>query len=426
VSYRRFLLAHRRFLAFGFVLAFFSSFGQTFFISLFGDQIRNTFDLSHGGFGLWYSLATLASGLSIIWIGRTLDSVDLRLFSTLLCAGLVVACFGMAVAPGVAALVVVLFLLRLTGQGLLSHTAMTSMARYFDESRGKAMSIAGLGFPAGEAVLPIAAVVVMERIGWRQTWLAISALLVVMLIPLVLWLLRGHDRRHRAHLERLANTGGAAEPAAGRGAPAVSRRQWTRGEVLRDPRFYLLLPAIVAPGFIITGLFFHQVHLVESKGWSMAWFASCFAAFAGAQLPASLAAGPLVDRLGATRLVPVVLVPLAASLAVLASTRHWLGAPAFMVLAGLTSGLTGPIIGSMWAEVYGVRHLGAIRAMVTAILVFGTAGSPVSMGWLIDAGMSMETIAWLCFAYAAAATMLVWPAARGGAWGAGRRAPPGG
>jgi MFS family permease len=304
----------------------------------------------------------------------------------------------MAIAPVVVVLVIAIYLLRLTGQGLLSHTAMTSMARYFDEGRGKALSVAAMGFPVGAAILPILAVVVMERIGWRQTWLVIAAGLLVIVIPLVLWLLRGHAERHRAHLAT-AN------------AASSLGRQWTRAEVVRDPRFYLLLPGIMAPGFIVTGLFFHQVHLAQTKGWSLTWFAACFAAFAAAQLPAGLLAGPLVDRVGATKLLPVFLLPLAASLVVLASGRHMLVAPAFMVLAGITSGLAGTIVGSMWAEVYGVRHLGAIRAMATAIGVVSTAGSPVTMGWLIDAGVTMEAISWMCCVYAILGAALAWVAA---------------
>ena len=311
----------------------------------------------------------------------------------------------MTLARGVVVLGLVLFLLRLTGQGLLSHTAMTSMARYFDDQRGKATSIAGLGFPAGEAILPIAAVAAMSWIGWRETWMVIAASLLVVVGPVLFVLLRGHGDRHRAHLNRLADETAEHTP--------TSVRHWTRAETLRDPRFYLLLPAVMAPGFIVTGLFFHQVHLVETKGWTMTFFAACFAVFAGTQLPAGLLAGPLVDRMGATRLLPVFLIPIALSLAVLAISDHWVVAPLFMALAGTTAGLSGPIVGSMWAEVYGVRHLGAIRAMVTAILVFGTAGSPVTMGWLIDAGVSMEAIAWGCCAYAVLGVGLARVALRG-------------
>jgi MFS family permease len=168
----------------------------------------------------------------------------------------------------------------------------------------------------------------------------------------------------------------------------------------------------MAPGFIVTGLFFHQVHLVETKGWTLTLFAGCFAVFAGAQLPSSLIAGPLVDRLGATRLLPLILLPLGVSLAVLATGGHAVIAVLFMLLAGVTSGLTGTVVGSMWAEVYGVRHLGAIRAMVTAILVFATAGSPVSMGWLIDSGVTMESIAWMCCGCTVIGTILAAVAVR--------------
>lgn len=404
MSYLRFLFAHPRFLAFGFALAFFSSFGQTFFISLFGNEIRETFSLSHSGFGLCYSLATLASGLSIIWLGQKLDSVHLRTFSLVLLVGLVVGCVGMGVAPSVAVLVIVFFLLRLTGQGLLSHTAMTSMARYFHESRGKAISIAGLGFPAGEAVLPIAGVLVMAAIGWRQTWFVIAAALLVVGVPLIVWLLLDHDARHDEHLERLATVDETTRTTTGQREVAI--RQWTRTEVLHDIRFYLLLPTVMAPGFIITGLFFHQVHLVETKGWNMAWFASCFVVVAATQVPAGLLVGPLVDKWGARRLLPLYLIPMGLGLVTLALTNHWNAAPVFMGFAGLTMGSAGTIVGSMWAEMYGVKHLGGIRAMATSILVFGTAASPVMMGWLIDAGVSIENICWGCVVYTVTGVVL--------------------
>ncbi|MHC5114629.1 MAG: MFS transporter, partial [Planctomycetota bacterium] len=266
--------------------------------------------------------------------------------------------------------------------------------------------------PAGEAVFPIAGVLLMAQIGWRETWLLIAGGVFVVVIPLVLWLLRGHHARHAEHLEHLELLEQAAREAEGAEGAGVTRTQWTRREVLRDARFYLLLPAVMAPGFIVTGLFFHQVHLVETKGWELAWFAGTFAVFAGTQLPCGLLAGPLVDRFGAARLLPLFLLPMTLSLVVLAMGTPFVVAILFMALAGVTGGLGSPIVGSMWAEVYGVRHLGAIRAMVTAILVFGTAGSPVTMGWLIDAGVTMETISWLCAAYCVVATALAFVALR--------------
>ncbi len=395
-------------MAFGFALTFVSSFGQTFFIALFSDDVRSAFDLSHGEYGACYSGATLASGFTIIWLGQKLDTVDLRIFTAVLCLGLATAALAMALALIVIVLVVAIYMLRLFGQGLLSHTALTSMARYFDETRGKAMSLAGLGFPAGEAVLPVLTVWVLATLTWRQSWMLIAGIVLVLVLPAALWLLRGHGARHQQHVQRLS-----MESSATHGQRAESRRrQWSRADVLRDVRFYMMLPAIMAPGFIVTGLFFHQLHLIEFKGWDKQWFALCFIAFAGAQLPAGIIAGPLVDRFTGRRLLPLFVLPMLGALIVLMSGSHTLLAPLFMVLLGMTSGVGGPIVGSMWPEVYGVKHLGAIRAMATSIMVFGTAGSPITMGWLIDAGVSMDAIAAMCAGYTIVAALLAWAANR--------------
>ena len=264
-SYARFIRSEPRFLGFGFLLTFFSSFGQTFFISLFGEDLRRTFELSHTNYGLTYSVATLCSGLTIIYVGRKIDAVDLRTFTLLLCGGLLTACLILANAFHVAMLAFAFFLLRLCGQGLLGHTAMTSMSRYFDRQRGKALSVAGLGFPAGEALLPSLVVATMATLGWRQTWMGVAIAISVILVPAVLFLLRGHAERHEAHLVTIA------EQESSTSLLEERVRQWSLRDVLRDLRFYLYLPGIVAPGFVVTGIFFHQGNLIATKGWTVTW-----------------------------------------------------------------------------------------------------------------------------------------------------------
>jgi len=397
LGYFQFVVRHRRFLAFGFILAFFSSFGQTYFVALFSADIRATFSLSHGGFGFVYSASTLAAGLCLIWLGRRLDNVDLRLYSVVISAALIGACFLFAVVPSVALLYLALFGLRLVGQGLMSHTAITSMSRYFDADRGKAISIAALGFPASQAVFPLIVVVMIASLGWRQTWLVFTVFLVLVLVPAVLWSLKGHGERHRALARRTAEGDAARSPAT---------RQWTLREVLRDARFYLVLPAVIAPGFLMTGVLFHQIHLVETKGWSLTWFATCFVVFGAVNLVSGALAGPFTDRVGATRILPYYLFPMAGGLAVLSYFDHPAFALVFLFLVGITNGASRTISGAMWAETYGVTHLGGIRALISAIQVFGTAVSPVGMGWMLDAGIGMDAIAAMCVAYIAAAMIL--------------------
>lgn len=413
-SYLTLIRTHGRFLAFGLLLTFLSSFGQTFFVSLFNDSLRAEFGLSHGQIGGTYSLATLASGVILVWLGRRLDTADLRTFTAALCVALAAAAFGMALVPGPTLLLAAFFVLRLTGQGLLSHTALTSMSRYFDAARGKAMAVASLGFPLGEAVLPVLVVTAIATVGWRATWAGVGAFMLALALPLSLLLLRGHGAREAAYQSRLAEPdtpdGGAASTSAVHARRAAfaqdsarpstdsgtlrTPRQWSTREVLRDRRFPLILPAVIAPGFIVTGFFFHQNHLVDVKGWTPEWFATCFAVFAVGQLITGIAAGPLVDRFGGRRLLALFPLPMGAGLAVLASASPAWVAAVFMLGLGVTAGLSPTVVGAMWAEVYGVLHLGAIRAMAQSIMVFGTAASPVLMGVLIDGGVGMNAMAW--------------------------------
>lgn len=403
-NYLTFVLENRRFLAYGLLFTLTSSFGHTFFIGLFGAEIRAEFALSHGDFGSLYSLATLSSGVAVIWLGRKVDDIDLRYYTGAVCAGLVAACFIMALAPAVAVLGLAVFALRLAGPGLTVNTAITSMARYFGGARGKASGIASLGQTLGEATLPVLAVALMAAIGWRWTWGALGAVTALIFVPAVLWMLKGHGERHRRLLEEPP-----AEPAR-RGA---SGRQYSRREVLRDPRFYLIMPANLAHLVILSGLFFHQVHLAETKGWSLTWLASCFAGYAVAKVAAVLVSGPLVDRLGAQRVLPYYMVPTGLGLLALALFDHPGVALFYMSAMGVGTGAWITIGGALWAEIYGIAHLGAVRALVQALLLITVALAPPAMGWLIDRGIGMEAIAVMSFAFAAGCTaLLLTPAVR--------------
>lgn len=379
------LLARWPLLLFGFLLCFGSSFGQTFFIALSGEAIREQFGLSHGEYGNLYSLATLASGFSLLWFGALLDRVDLRLYSALATAGLALACTLIVFTGSVLVLGMTLYLLRLSGQGMMSHAAITSMARLFSASRGKAISIAAAGHPAGEAVLPPLAVLLMALFGWQGMWLAATGVLLLA-IPLIVWLPAGE--RASPEVER---TAGHSE-----GSPVRARpepRSYTRGAVIRDSRFYLLLPALMTPGFLVTGVFFHQTHLVAVKGWTLEWFALCFIGYALASTAGMLLAGPLVDRIGAVRLMPFYLLPLGLACLTLATVNAPAGALGFMLLAGFTGGSAQTIVTSMWAEVYGIAHLGAIRSLSATIMVMSTALAPGLFGMLFDLGVSFEIVA---------------------------------
>ena len=384
VQYLLFLFQNRRFLGFGLLLTFFASFGTTPMISLFGGEIRAEFGLSHGDFGALYSAANLVAAGGIVWLGRPIDVIDLRLYAALVCALLATAAIAMALAPGMAVLFLAFVGLRVAGPGLLNHTAGTSAVRYFELGRGRALGFTALGQPISEALSPTLIVVPIAAFGWRHSWLGLGVVVALLLVPAVLWLLRGHGDRHRRSLDRLA---------LGAGTAGDDGRQWSRRQVLRDLRFYLIMPAVVVPPALLAGFFFHQVLLVEAKGWSLSWWAASFAGFAAARVGVLLLTGFLIDRYDAIRLLPFYILPLALSLVLLAAFDHPATALAFMVLTGVSSGARTTTVNAVWAEVYGTANLGAIRALVAALIMVAVATAPASFGWLLDLGITMETLA---------------------------------
>ena len=381
MSITNFFSANPRLLAFGFFAAFFSSFGQTFFIALSSANIRLTFELSHGDFGLIYSSATLASAGLLIWAGRKIDEVDLRYYTTIVCFGLALACLGMASVNTSMWLIVVIFGLRFMGQGMLGHISSVSMARYFNHHRGKALSLASMGYPLGEALLPSVAVALIASYGWRQMWAGIGVILLVILVPFMLWLLKDNSR------QLLLQTKSKKISEKGR-----KSNDWTRIQVLKDFRFYTLLPSFLATSFIFTGFFFHQVHLIESKGWNLSVFVGFFIIYAIAQILSAIFTGILVDRYTARCMMRFYLIPAIIGLLLIANFSTLSAGAAFMAFFGMSSGAVGVIHGAVWAETYGITHLGAIKALGTAFMVLSTALSPPIMGVAIDNGVSIEAI----------------------------------
>lgn len=375
-----FLLQNRRFLAFGLACTLASNFGQTFFIALFGDRIRTDFGLSHGDFGALYGVATLCSGAVILWAGRQIDRVDLRIFTAIIFTGLAISAGMMSLTYSPAILIVSLFGLRLFGQGLLRHTAVVSMARYFEAARGRAMSVVGLGYPIAEAVFPVLLVMILSSFTWRQAWGGFAVYIFTLHLPLALWLLKGHGVRHAQLEQRLKERGD-------------TQTDFTQRRLLRDHRFQLIIPTALMPPFMMTGVFFHQLAIAQSKGWSLTLLAASFPAFAAATVVSSLISGWLVDHKGPGVVLPLTVLPLTLALIVIAMFDQTWSAPLYHILGGLTVGAASISISAAWAQIFGVQHLGAIRSLTSALTVLSTAVAPVLMGWLLDTQTSIKTIA---------------------------------
>jgi predicted MFS family arabinose efflux permease len=373
-----FLRENPRLALYAFVAVAASGFGQTFFVSVMGGELRQAFELSHSAYGSLYSGATLLSAVLLLRFGGLADAWSLPRVTTLAVAVLAAGCLIIGLAPSSLFLGLGFVLIRFGGQGFMAHLGITTAARFFSAQRGKAVAMAELGFPLAEAALPAGAVFLMASLGWRCPWLTGLLVLAAVVWPLLMVLSRK-----------------VPVPAQLRADTDTSRveRSFTRGQVLQDTGFYLVLPATVIAPFTVTALFFHQVAIAQIQGWSVQLLGAAFSGYALGHLLTLFAAGSVVDRLSAGKTLPLALLPLASSLLLLGLAQGEWVAFVYLVLVGITQGLVATAGGAVWAERYGVLHLGAIRAMTQAVMVVSTAVAPVLLGILLDVGVGLPVLA---------------------------------
>lgn len=351
-----------------------SSFGQTFFIAIFAAELQTAFDLSHGAWGAMYTIGTTASALVMVWAGRQADIFRVRTLGVLSLAALAFACLAMALNPWVWMLPVVIFALRLTGQGMMSHIASVAMARWFVATRGRALSISALGFSIGQALFPLAVVALMTLLDWRVIWV-ICAGIALLGIPVLLRLLS--QERTPASMAKSSESLG------------MQGLHWSRKAMLRHPLFWLMVPALLGPSAFNTAFFFHQVHYAEVIGITNMQMVSYFPLYTVITVFAMLLSGALLDRFGTARLLPFHQFPMVIAFFIFATHTFGLGIGFFFL--ALTAGAQTTLIAAFWAEFYGTAHLGAIKAMAAAVMVFGSAIGPGITGALIDFGIGIET-----------------------------------
>ncbi len=382
----QFIQNNFRFLLFGFILTFCSSFGQTFFIGIFNPFIRQELDLSHSQFGLIYSLATVASAISLIWIGKKIDDVRILYFAIFTCVFLAFASFFITLVESVVFLFFALYFLRLSGQGLMVHTSSTSMAKFFDHNRGKALSVSWLGLSLGEGFLPYLIIFLMTLFSWKMIWLGISIFILCVIVPFVYFNLKDYvdGTTEKVEIKPIIN---------------YEIKNWTRAEVLRDLKFYFLLPAVLAPGFLTTGIFINQVYIFESKEWSLLLLAQGFTFYAVFSVIALAVSGLLIDRFSAIKVLPFYLVPTMFSY-LFVIYIDWSFTPIVMMMfIAMTNGTSAVLLTSTWSEIYGTKYLGGIRSITVSLFVFSTAIAPVLFGYLIDHQFSMNQIFGLMLGY---------------------------
>ena len=381
-----FFSQNSRLLLFGIIMSFTSSFGQTFFISLFGPSIQLEFGLSHTSWGTIYLIGTLLSAIILTYSGSLIDYYRLNFYTYFSVIALVFSCFFISIVSSYFFLIFAVFLLRQTGQGLTSHISVTTMARYFSEKRGTAIAIGSLGMAIGEAILPFLVIILISFIGWRLTYLSSSMFILFFLFPVIVLLLNGYKEKF------IEKTFIINEDKTSENNNITEFKSFTRAEVLKDFRFYLMVPGLMAPGIILTTLFFHHLNIADSKEWSHLWITGNYFVYSISVSLFAIFIGSLIDKFSAKTLVIYSLVPLIISLLFLILSRQAYTVIPYMFFLGLSSGFTYTSHPAIIAELYGTQFLGSIKSLLSALTVFGSAIGPVIFGGLMDLDLTVEKI----------------------------------
>ena len=371
---------------FGFIFTFFSSFGQSFFLGLFNSSIRETLSITHGQFGSIYASATLLSSFILIWVGKKIDDINIFRFALYVTLLLAFSCFFFSKFSSIVFLFIAVFLMRFSGQGLMSHTATTTISRFFTKSRGKALSIGWFGLSTAEFILPVLIVYLLTLTAWQNIWLSICVLIIFFLPFISFALIKNlnFDSREDVNDQNFVEK---------------EIKNWTRVEVLKDYRFYIVCLNMLAMPWIATGVFVYQSYITESKEWGEFVIAQSFMAYSVLSVITLLGSGFLIDKFTSRKLLIFMNIPLLISMLVLFYLDISISAFIFLGLIGISNGLANVLGSSTWAEIYGVKYIGSIKALTTALMVFSTAFGTALFGLLIDKGFTIEQIAVISFVY---------------------------
>ena len=371
---------------FGFIFTFFSSFGQSFFLGLFNSSIRDTLSITQGQFGSIYATATLLSSFLLIWVGKKIDDINIFKFAFFVTLLLSFSCFFFSKISSVAFLFVAIFLMRFSGQGMMSHTATTTISRYFTKSRGKALSTGWFGLSTAEFILPVLIVYLLTITSWQNIWISVSILVLIFLPITSFVLIKNLNFDSREEVKETEHK-------------EKDIFQWKRIEVLKDYRFYIICLNMLAMPWIATGVFVYQSFITESKDWGTFVIAQSFMVYSILSVVTLLISGFLIDKFTSRKLLIFMNIPLLLSTLVLIFFDSSMTSFIFLGLIGISNGLANVLGSSTWAEIYGVKHIGSIKALSTALMVFSTAFGTALFGLLIDQGYSIEQIAFVSFVY---------------------------
>ncbi len=379
--------------------------GQTIGVSAFTDPVKDALGLTRDQFSAAYMVGTFMSSLFLGKAGRWFDKRGARevgvIAALMLAATLVLSSYSDFLSSQIISLtgiqhwgvpfsliMVFFFLLRFSGQGVLTMSSKNMVMKWFDTYRGRVNAFVSVSISLGFSSSPLLFDLLIRKFEWAGAWRVVA--LGVFVIAMLMWVFY----RDNPEDEGLIPDGKAGARQALR-KPRPVLRQFSPKEAFATRAFWMYALMLSFNSFFITGLSFHMVDIFTSAGFDRQEAVAAFLPISIISVSVSLLFNFLSDFVPLKKLLFVMISGASVwSIGLFGLSAGW-GIWLIIAGAGISGGLFAVLNSVVWPKLFGREHLGAISGKGMSMLVFASALAPyffslsktffntyTSMGWL--------------------------------------------
>ncbi|MBW6533502.1 MAG: MFS transporter [Mariniphaga sp.] len=363
--------------------------GQTMGVSTFTDYLIEHIKISRNQISTAYMFGTIASSFMLTWAGRQYDKYGARwtaMASALLLAitlfllsqsdriiRIFVKNTDSAVYSGVAIAIMLLlfFMLRFSGQGVLTMVSRNMLMKWFISRRGFVNGISSVFIALGFSIAPLTFDGLIQNTSWRIAWIIMGAAIGIGFLILAFVFFRDNPE----DMEMVPD----GEKHANRRKHVIIKpfKQFTLTEARKTLPFWLFSLPLAFYSLYITGFTFHLVSIFEVAGMDRERALAIFIPVSFLSVGISLLGGWISDRIRLKYLLYFVLTGELIALLSLAYLNDGFFYYGFILGHGMVSGLFNVLMTVTWPRFYGRKYLGSITGFVMSLIVFASALAPL-------------------------------------------------
>ena len=273
------------------------------------------------------------------------------------------------------------------------------IVRWFDRRRGLALGIGLAGVGLGAALMPPFAQAMITNYGWREAYLGLGGIVLVISLPILVLFLRDTPEELGLHPD-----GDTAQERAKRDDGSLVG--YVLRQATRQRAFWRMATIFFLVGLFITAVIVHLIPMLIERGVSPGKAAAAQSMLGLSLIFGRVFAGYLMDRFFAPYVSVAFLVGPAIGLAMLASGASGADAYIAVVLVGLAIGAEFDVMSFLTSRYFGLRSFGLLFGVFYAALELGAGIGPVLMGYCHDLTGEYTIVLWFMAVVAILAGLL--------------------